>query len=252
MYVSAVFALIVVVALAVMAPTIFNQYASNMAESSSSVITFVQAGAAVFGIVIVLVLFVATMVYWQNRWIVTDDSITQITQNSLFGRRVSQLSMENLEDITIDQNGIIQTMFNFGTLRAETAGERSKFVFQYCPDPKKYARAILEVHEAFIHQIRHQPQAINPVTPINGPTYEQQAQNGQQGQQQGQQLQDDAPAVPAQAPQPPQWGAPIPPAPQQQMPANQTQGQSQFGQPAAPEDQQNSQYQRPNLPPPLQ
>jgi hypothetical protein len=42
-------------------------------------------------------------------------------------------------------------MFNFGILRAETAGERSKFVFVYCPDPKHYAREILMARENFIN-----------------------------------------------------------------------------------------------------
>ncbi len=165
MYVAAFFALLVVGVLAYAAPKIFSQNAPSVISNLSS---FLVIGAVIFTVLICLILLVATIVYGQNRWIVTDDSITQVTQDSLFGRRVSQLSMENLEDVTIDQHGIIQTMFNFGTLRAETAGERSKFTFPYCPDPKKYARSILEVHENFIHQIRHQPQPVYPAQPIAG------------------------------------------------------------------------------------
>lgn len=228
MYVAAAVALVVMAVLAAMAPNIFSQYSST---AGGSFTTLVQAAAIVFGVLIILVLLIATMVYWQNRWIVTDDSITQITQASLFGRRVSQLSMENLEDITINQDGILQAMFNFGTLRAETAGERSKFVFQYCPDPKKYARAILEVHEAFIHQIRHQPQTVNPVVPINGPYYaQQQPMQGQAPSPQQQQL--------PQYQQPTQWGTPASPAPNQQ-----SQPQTQ---------QSDDQTRTTTLPPPLQ
>lgn len=247
MYVAAVFALVIMTALAVMSPSIFSQYGST---GGSDFTTFVQAGAVIFGVLIILVLFIATTVYWQNRWIVTDDSITQITQASLFGRRVSQLSMENLEDITIDQDGILQTMFNFGTLRAETAGERSKFAFQYCPDPKKYARAILEVHEAFIHQIRHQPQAVNPVTPINGPDYGQTPVAPQYAQQPQppQYQQGYAPQQQQSSPTQQQWGSPMPPAPYQQpgQPAPQQPVNGQY----YPEQDQNSN--RTTLPPPLQ
>jgi uncharacterized membrane protein YdbT with pleckstrin-like domain len=106
-------------------------------------------------VILLLVLFVATSVYWQNQWVVTTDSITQITQNGLFGRQVAQLSMDNLEDVTVTQDGIIPHMFNFGTLKVETAGERAKFQFPYCPDPNMHARKILEVHEHFLEERRN-------------------------------------------------------------------------------------------------
>jgi len=96
------------------------------------------------------VLGLATIVYWQNQWVVTTDSITQVAQRGLFNRQVSQLSMDNLEDVTVDQVGIIAKIFNFGTLRVETAGERAKFLFVYCPRPNRYAHEILEAHETFM------------------------------------------------------------------------------------------------------
>ncbi|HSX34462.1 MAG TPA: PH domain-containing protein [Candidatus Saccharimonadales bacterium] len=111
--------------------------------------------AASIIVLLILVLGVATSVYWQNEWIVTTDSITQVTQNSLFGRQVSQLSMDNLEDVTVNQDGILPHMFGFGELKVESAGERSKFVFPYCPNPNKYARTILEIHEHFLEERRN-------------------------------------------------------------------------------------------------
>jgi hypothetical protein len=94
--------------------------------------------------------YIAAKVYKGNRWIVTSDSITQIRQITLFSKQSSQLSLHNLEDITVDQNGIVQTGLNYGTLRAETAGERSKFSFPYCPNPNECARKILAAREAFM------------------------------------------------------------------------------------------------------
>jgi len=113
------------------------------------------SGLAIVIAALVLVLGIATSVYWQNQWTVTSDSITQISQKSLFARQVSQLSMDNLEDVTVDQDGILQQLFNFGTLKVETAGERSKFQFIYCPRPNEYARRILEAHELFLEDRRN-------------------------------------------------------------------------------------------------
>lgn len=260
MYVSAFFALFVVAVLAYFAPQILTQYGSTNTNLELLAWTF----AGIFTLAVILVLWIATRVYWQNRWIVTDDSITQVRQNSLFDRRVSQLSMENLEDVTVDQQGIIQSMFGFGTLKAETAGEHSKFYFQYCPNPNKFARTILEVHETFLHQIRHRPQQVNPVMPISGPHYGQQAQapyyqqptDGQFGQQPPQ-------FTPPPQPQQP-WGMPQ----QQQPPVNVNDPETQpdqappqpWQQPQTQQPQQQTPYAEPGdtrgrdttLPPPLQ
>lgn len=110
------------------------------------------AGGLVFVVAAALVLafvFVANKVYWGNHWVVTSDSITQILQTSLFSRQSSQLSLGNLEDVTTQQNGIFQQLFKYGTIRAETAGERSKFVFPFCPNPNYYAQKILAAREVF-------------------------------------------------------------------------------------------------------
>src|SRR6202011_6093270 len=91
----------------------------------------------------------ATRIYWGNSWIVTSDSVTQVSQTSLFKRQSSQLSLIHLEDVTAEQNGVLAHMFNYGLLRVETAGERSKFTFTFCPNPNFYAREILAAREAF-------------------------------------------------------------------------------------------------------
>lgn len=129
----------------------------GMLQSSNdgSAMTQIYIGLALIITIMILGLGVATTVYWQNMWIVTTDSITQITQSGLFSRQVSQLSMDNLEDVTVDQNGIIPHIFNFGTLKVETAGERSKFLFIFCPSPDTWAHDILDIHEKFLEERRN-------------------------------------------------------------------------------------------------
>lgn len=197
MYFSGAVAIGVAALLAAFAPTIIDQ-----STFDADVTGIAMLGVAIITVGIACMLWIATSIYWQNRWIVTDDSITQITQDGLFGRRVSQLNMESLEDVTVDQRGIIQSMFNFGTLKAETAGEHSKFSFPFCPNPNMYARKILEVHESFLHQARHQPQAVNPVTPMNSP-YEQWPQRPQQPEPMAPQQPQQPPVAPQQMPQQP-------------------------------------------------
>lgn len=110
-------------------------------------------GFMVFALLVLAFVFIANKVYWGNRWILTTDSLTQVTQNSLFNKQNSQLSLGNLEDVTANQDGILAHMFNFGVLKVETAGERSKFVFPYCPHPNDYAQKILSAREQFEQKI---------------------------------------------------------------------------------------------------
>jgi len=150
LYVGAAVAIAMAALLAlVFVPGITDQY--NIDNVRSISVAFLLAVVFLLAVIVGL----ATTVYWQNEWVITTDSITQISQRGLFTRQVSQLSMDNLEDVTVDQVGLIAKIFNYGTLRAETAGERSKFKFLYCPRPNDYARQILEIHEKFLEDRRN-------------------------------------------------------------------------------------------------
>ncbi|HSX45008.1 MAG TPA: PH domain-containing protein [Candidatus Saccharimonadales bacterium] len=100
-----------------------------------------------------LILLIGTALYRQNRWVVTDDSITQVLRNGIFGTLVSGLSMANIEDISSEQQGFFAQIFGFGTLKVETAGEQAnKFHFQYCPKPENYAKILLDARQRFINE----------------------------------------------------------------------------------------------------
>ena len=99
-----------------------------------------------------LVVVLSAIVYRQNRLIVTDRNITQILQYGLFNRKVSQLNLVNVEDVTSTQNGIIPTMFGYGELKIETAGEQVNFHFTYCPNPGYFAKIILNAREQILGQ----------------------------------------------------------------------------------------------------
>lgn len=127
-------------------------------------LVFVIFAALVFGF-----LAITHKIYWSNSWILTSDSLTQVTQSSLFDRQSSQLSLGNLEDVTAEQNGVLAHMFNFGVLRVETAGERSKFLFRYCPNPNYYAQKVLEAREDFEQgkqEALQQPAPVQAAAPV--------------------------------------------------------------------------------------
>lgn len=119
------------------------------ADNRAQIISLGALAFLVLSLFVVGFALISRTVYKGNRWIVTSDSLTQITQTSLFDKKSSQLSLANLEDITASQDGVLSHMYKYGSLTAETAGERSKFRLLYCPDPNHYAQCILDAREKF-------------------------------------------------------------------------------------------------------
>lgn len=142
------YAVAVIIAAAVLAAAaLIPHYATSLSTHDKSGIFL---GAVIIIVVLLLYTYVAVTIYKGNRWIVSSDSITQISQTGLFRKQTSQLSLANLEDVTFEQNSFLQSMFGFGTLKVETAGERSKFYFVFCPNPQDCAKRIIQAHEQFI------------------------------------------------------------------------------------------------------
>lgn len=106
---------------------------------------------------LVALLLISTYVYRQCRLIVSDKSVIQVLQKALFNRKISRLSMSNVEDVNVEQQGILQTWFNYGTLTIQTAGEVDNFVFPFCPDPDNYANRILEARQQFVRDYGEHP-----------------------------------------------------------------------------------------------
>lgn len=97
-----------------------------------------------FAMVMFLIMLLVTYIYSDNELILTDRNVTQIIRNGLFARQVSQLSLNNIEDVTADKQGIWAMLFNFGQIRIETAGEQNNFHFTYCPNPNHYGQLLLD------------------------------------------------------------------------------------------------------------
>lgn len=88
-----------------------------------------------FFIFLWLLFFVIWIDYYFDVWIVTNERVINIEQKGLFTRVVSELELEKIQDVTTDVCGVIPTLFNYGKLLIQTAGEKERFVFRNIPDP---------------------------------------------------------------------------------------------------------------------
>lgn len=121
--------------------------------------TAYRTAVAIIGIglaVLVVYLFTATYVYRQSRLLVTDRSLVQVLQKGLFIRKVSRLSMSNVEDVSAEERGILSSVFDYGTLVVQTAGTLDNFIFPFCPSPTKYADQIIEARQRYARSLEEE------------------------------------------------------------------------------------------------
>ncbi len=104
-------------------------------------------GGSAFFLFAWLFLFQLFLDYYLDSWIVTNRRILNIEQNGLFGRTVSELRLYRIQDVTAIVNGFVKTLFNFGEVEIQTAGERERFMFEEIPNPNEVAKTILELSE---------------------------------------------------------------------------------------------------------
>jgi membrane protein YdbS with pleckstrin-like domain len=95
----------------------------------------------------VLIFFVGLYVFRRNVLVFTNEHLIQVEVNSLFSHRVSQVAFTRIQDVSGIRTGVLQTIFNFGIVEIQSAGEQEKFIFRNAPNPQEIADEALEIHE---------------------------------------------------------------------------------------------------------
>jgi guanylate kinase len=67
--------------------------------------------------------------------------------------------MSNVEDVSEEQRGILASIFSYGTLTVQTAGEMENFIFTLCPNPAALADRIIEARQAYAQSVQEENEA---------------------------------------------------------------------------------------------
>lgn len=100
-------------------------------------------GISLYLLWLCLFCFLTWMDYYLDIWIVTDRRIIDVNQSGLFSRKISEVPIASVQDVTIDVHGIIETLLHFGDIRIQTAGER-EFTIDSIPRLYEVKDAILK------------------------------------------------------------------------------------------------------------
>jgi hypothetical protein len=105
------------------------------------------ASSLLLAILVSAVTAISAYLYRTNVILVTSDKLAQLLNPTLFNRKISQLSIGDIQDATVVQKGLFPHLLNYGTIVIETAGEQQNYTFTYAPNPYECAKAIVNSHE---------------------------------------------------------------------------------------------------------
>jgi hypothetical protein len=120
-----------------------------------SILPIMPSVTDIFGVAMLLIGLVvlggavALWIYLQNQFFMTNESVIQEIQESLFSRREQTVSLGSIEDASFRQSGIIQTIFNYGTIRLSTEGEETTYRFHFVANPREQIAIINNAIEDF-------------------------------------------------------------------------------------------------------
>jgi hypothetical protein len=125
-----------------------NSTLSAVADTS----TFAMIGTGILiGLTILVVLgaLIATYVYNNNRFYLTNESVVQEIQSSPFSKNEQTVSLANIEDASYKQGGILPILLNYGKIRLSTEGDETTYRFTYVADPKSHIAVLNNAVENF-------------------------------------------------------------------------------------------------------
>lgn len=111
--------------------------------------------SSIYFLSIWLVAFIEFTDYYLDTWIITNERIINIEQEGLFHRTASELDLAAVQDATAEIHGFLQTIFSFGNVFVQTAGEKGRFHFKNIDNPEHVKEVIAKLVEEDKKKIYH-------------------------------------------------------------------------------------------------
>lgn len=120
-------------------------YSADITAEAVDMILIISSAYSLFILGLTLFVFVD---YYLDVDIVTNQRIVDIAQNGFFQRKISESSLDQVEDVSAAVNGVFPTLFHYGDLHIQTAGTLPNFIFESIPHPYRISKIILDLHDA--------------------------------------------------------------------------------------------------------
>lgn len=117
-------------------------------------------GVVVFAILVLVGVFIAirTFVMWDGDvFIVTDLRIVDVDQRGLFSRTVSEVKLEDIQDVSWSKNGLMDMFLKVGTLKVQTYSGALAVEAQFIPRPQEIHNLLNDLRQTVKSQTPEAP-----------------------------------------------------------------------------------------------
>ena len=91
---------------------------------------FQVAGLLLWYVIIMGFVLESFLTWFFNVYIITDERIIDVDFLSLIYKNITAAKIDNIEDITAETGGAIRSIYNFGTVKIQTAGTNAEIEFE--------------------------------------------------------------------------------------------------------------------------
>lgn len=102
---------------------------------------------SVYELLIAMIFYSTFLMYYLDLLIITNDRLVQIQQKTLFSRSVSELDLYKIQDASSSITGVVPTIFGYGNISIQTAGDQNKFSFDAVPHVNVVRRELMQLAE---------------------------------------------------------------------------------------------------------
>jgi len=74
--------------------------------------------------------------YHNDIWVITNQRIIDSTKTNPFNLKMSTADLVNVQDMTVERDGILRTMLDYGDIVCQTAADVQEFRLAGIPDPR--------------------------------------------------------------------------------------------------------------------
>jgi hypothetical protein len=82
-----------------------------------------------------VILYLIWYRYHHDVWVITNQRIVDVYKRNPFNLKVSSADLVNVQDISVERRGILQSALNFGDIACQTSGARDVFMLTGLPHP---------------------------------------------------------------------------------------------------------------------
>jgi hypothetical protein len=119
----------------------------DFSQSFPNLGNYMIMGIGIFQLLALIIFLIEVMDFYFDIVIVSDRRFVDIEQEQLFYRKISELSLEDVEDVSSVINGFFPTFFNYGTVQVQTAGEKEMFIMHNVRYPREITAITLNLSE---------------------------------------------------------------------------------------------------------